>query len=256
MELKMPVPESSEGYELVELPPEPSKPAPAPAPDLQTLLPQAPNGSAAAKEPEAGAAAPKKPKAPKRKSRKSRSLRWDVPAWGVSVVVHAAVLSLMALMTLAPAIAEKLPLNLNTALVDTRGSNAEPESLPILADPANMPREEAAGSSVPTMSQGIGTGAPSATPVVRVGAGGAVGAVSERSGLPGVQVVAQISGLSMLPAAPAVDLGGGGMIAGDVTYEATDVGAALDQHAREILRHLESHKLTVVVLFFEKGSIK
>ena len=46
------------------------------------------------------------------------------------------------------------------------------------------------------------------------------------------------------------------MIAGDVTYETTDVGDALDQLAREILRHLTQHKLTVVWLFDESGSMK
>ena len=46
------------------------------------------------------------------------------------------------------------------------------------------------------------------------------------------------------------------MIAGDVTYETEDVGEALDQLAREILRHLGQHKLTVVWLFDESGSMK
>ena len=66
----------------------------------------------------------------------------------------------------------------------------------------------------------------------------------------------EISGLSSLPAAPSRDLGGGGMIGGDVTFEAKDVGQALDQLAREILRHLSQHKLTVVWLFDESGSMK
>jgi hypothetical protein len=56
--------------------------------------------------------------------------------------------------------------------------------------------------------------------------------------------------------APAMDLGGGGMIGGDVTYEAGDEGVALDQIAREILRHLTQHKLTVVWLFDESQSMK
>ncbi len=46
------------------------------------------------------------------------------------------------------------------------------------------------------------------------------------------------------------------MIAGDVTFDAGDVGAALDQLAREILRHLQQHKLTVVWLFDESESMK
>ncbi len=46
------------------------------------------------------------------------------------------------------------------------------------------------------------------------------------------------------------------MIGGDVTYETNDVGEALDQLAREILRHLSQHKLTVVWLFDESESMK
>ena len=65
-----------------------------------------------------------------------------------------------------------------------------------------------------------------------------------------------VPGLSLTPAAPGLDLGGTGMIAGDVTFEAKDVGASLDQIAREILRHLTQHKLTVIWLFDESGSMK
>jgi hypothetical protein len=60
----------------------------------------------------------------------------------------------------------------------------------------------------------------------------------------------------MLPSAPGKDLAGGGMIAGDVTFDSGDVGVALDQLAREILRHLQQHKLTVVWLFDESESMK
>ncbi|MHC5539957.1 vWA domain-containing protein, partial [Singulisphaera rosea] len=51
-------------------------------------------------------------------------------------------------------------------------------------------------------------------------------------------------------------LGGGGLIRGDVTFEAKDVGAALSQLAREILRHLSQHKLTVIWMFDESTSMK
>src|SRR5262249_43181085 len=50
--------------------------------------------------------------------------------------------------------------------------------------------------------------------------------------------------------------GGRSGVVGDVTYETKDIGAALDQLAREILRHLQNHKLTVVWLFDESGSMK
>jgi len=254
MDLK--VPESGEGYELVELPP---TPVPAVAPVIAS------NGPVALTSPEktdSGPAAPLEkakengsaPSKPPRPKRLVLRRRWDAPAWGVSLLVHLGVLTTMALATLTPEV-RKAVVSLNTALVDMKSIGAE-EPLPILADPSNMPREEAVGSSVPTLSQGIGsgTGAPSATPNISVGSG--VGAISERSSLPGIQVVAQVSGLSLMPSAPARDLGGGGMISGDVTYETKDVGVALDQLAREILRHLEAHKLTVVWLFDESGSMK
>ena len=82
--------------------------------------------------------------------------------------------------------------------------------------------------------------------------------IGEKTSLPGVKVVANVSGLGLLPSTAklGVDLGGGGMIGGDVTYETSDVGVALDQLAREILRHLSQHKLTVVWLFDESESMK
>jgi hypothetical protein len=46
------------------------------------------------------------------------------------------------------------------------------------------------------------------------------------------------------------------MIGGDVSFSAEDVGTALDQIAREILRHLTQHKVTVVWLFDESESMK
>ena len=56
------------------------------------------------------------------------------------------------------------------------------------------------------------------------------------------------------PAAPATDLGGGGKIAGDPVFDVKEIGVALDQLAREILRHLKDHKVTVVWLFDESIS--
>ena len=62
--------------------------------------------------------------------------------------------------------------------------------------------------------------------------------------------------LSLLPVAPATDLGGGGKIAGDPLFDVKEIGVALDQLAREILRHLKDHKLTVVWLFDESTSMQ
>jgi len=80
--------------------------------------------------------------------------------------------------------------------------------------------------------------------------------------MPSVKVVSQPSTIAFLPTAPSRDYsrpggnGGGGGIAGDVTMGTKDVGEALDQLAREILRHLTAHKLTVIWLFDESSSMK
>jgi hypothetical protein len=135
----------------------------------------------------------------------------------------------------------------------------------VLADPTAQRATQAVGSEGSPAAGGgegggggglggVGSGPPSATPKV-AGVGRGIG---QGDGLPGVKVVANVSGLNLMPSASklGVDLGGGGMIGGDVTYEATDVGVALDQMAREILRHLSQHKLTVVWLFDESESMK
>ena len=56
--------------------------------------------------------------------------------------------------------------------------------------------------------------------------------------------------------APAADLGGGGKIAGDPIWDVKEIGAAMDQLAREIIRHLKDHKVTVVWLFDESVSME
>jgi von Willebrand factor type A domain len=252
-------------YELVDDPPDP---IPAPGmtpvvpPDRSTAPAQGANGPAlepaAANAPGSPAPAlsgqPAKP--PRARRRPPPSRRWDAPAWAVSILVHLSVLGFLVLVPLSNEIPKALG-SLNTSLEEPR-LDGEKELVPILAEPSNAPREEAVGSSVPSLSQGLGLGsaAPSATPLIGVGTGAAVAAINGKKDLPGMQVVAQVSGLALLPAAPSRALGGGGMVAGDVTYESGDVGVALDQIAREILRHLEEHKLTVVWLFDESGSMK
>jgi hypothetical protein len=132
-----------------------------------------------------------------------------------------------------------------TGATEPPGPKDEPELVFIFGDAgrSNTPRDPA-----------FDVGTPSATPRVA----GVSQGVSETTSLPGVKVVANVSGLSMLPSTARLgnDLGGGGMIGGDVTYETSDVGVALDQVAREILRHLAQHKLTVVWLFDESESMK
>ncbi len=174
-------------------------------------------------------------------------------------MIHVVVLMILGAATFSTEV-QKAVANINSALVSGKGS--EEELLHVLATPAEERSEQAAGSEGSAAASegggsgfsGIGTGPPSATPMVR-GVGQGIG---EGTSLPGVKVVANISGLSMIPTATklGVDLGSGGMISGDITFEAKGVGEALDQLAREILRHLGQHKLTVVWLFDESGSMK
>ena len=101
---------------------------------------------------------------------------------------------------------------------------------------------------------GVGSGRPSNTPRVR---GVGKGRINEGSSLPGVKIDGLGgSPLSLIPAAPAADLSGGGKIAGDPIFDVKEIGVALDQLAREILRHLKDHKLTVVWLFDESTSMQ
>ncbi len=196
-----------------------------------------------------------------KKRRRRRALKVDAPAWAVSVGVHVAVLMFLGLATFSSEV-KQVVANINSALVSN--PTGSEEMVHIYADPSNTPRDSAVGSEGSATgseqggggatSSGIGSGVPSATPrVAGVGRG-----VGEKTSLPGVKVVANVSGLGLLPSTSklGVDLGGGGMIGGDVTYETSDVGVALDQLAREILRHLGQHKLTVVWLFDESESMK
>ena len=200
--------------------------------------------------------APGGPK-PRRVVRRVRR-RWDAPAWVVSAGVHLSLLIILGLVTFQDDIKEMVNPPLDTTLGPplTKG---EAEPMIIAADPANTPRTETSGSTDLSpggaVSSGVGTGPPSATPVVG-GRGSGTARVGEGTSLPSVKVVAAASGLSLLPTAPGKDLGGNGGIAGDVTFDTIDVGAALDQLAREILLHLQSHKLTVVWLFDESESMK
>ena len=111
--------------------------------------------------------------------------------------------------------------------------------------------EESGGMIV---AGGVGSGRPSNTPRVR---GVGKGRINEGSSLPGVKIDGLGgSPLALIPAAPAADLSGGGKIAGDPIFDVKEIGVALDQLAREILRHLKDHKLTVVWLFDESTSMQ
>jgi hypothetical protein len=263
MELQAPVPPSSDGsYDLADNPQTPppappsgpSSPPPAPAEDAS-------RPSAEAPAPKADAAAAPAPARPKKKRRRTNPVQMSA-SWIISLAVHVTVLVALGLYTFEGKVRKAIA-NINSALVASPG--ASEEALHVLAEPSAERSSFASGSEgAPSAASGeegggrsiggIGTGPPSATPrVAGVGRG-----IGKGEGLPGVKVVANVSGLSLVPSASrlGVDLGGGGMIGGDVTFEAKDIGTALDQLAREILRHLTQHKLTVVWLFDESESMK
>ena len=265
MDLHAPAPSSSASasgdngtYGLAEPvpPPAPASPPGDPSTTPQ-LAPAAPDAAKAEEKANAGAAANAK-SAPRKKRRRRRYRKFDFPAWVVSLIVHVAVLMGLAASTFTEE-GRKAIADLSTALVSAPEKGAASEELtPIYADPTNNVRSDTAvgNENAETAGggggfSGVGTGPPSATPVVS-GAGTGVG---EKS-LPGVHIAINTSGLSLTPAAAGMNLGGSGMIAGDVTYEAKDVGASLDQIAREVLRHLTMHKVTVIWLFDESSSMK
>jgi von Willebrand factor type A domain len=210
--------------------------------------------------------------------RQRARVRYLVQAWGVSLVVHVMILSALAFATLASPDSIKKIINFDSALVSF--SNGEPEVLPIYADPDTIARDRAVGdehantpgepapvvlaeggsdgdgeeSGGMLVAGGVGSGRPSNTPRVR---GVNKGKINEGSSLPGVKIDGLGgSPLSLIPAAPAADLSGGGKIAGDPIFDVKEIGVALDQLAREILRHLKDHKLTVVWLFDESTSMQ
>ena len=201
-------------------------------------------------------------------------MRYLMQAWAVSLLVHVAILCLLAAATFSSREALKKIINFDSALAPYR--DGEVESLPIYADPDNVLRDKAIGDEhannhgdIATavageggdhdgngviVAGGVGSGRPSNTPRVR---GVGKGRINEGSSLPGLKVDGLGgSPLTLLPAAPAADLSGGGKIAGDPLFDVKEIGVALDQLAREILRHLQNHKLTVVWLFDESTSMQ
>ena len=121
-----------------------------------------------------------------------------------------------------------------------------------MAGESDSEGDESDGGGV--VASAFGGGAPSVTPRFR---GTGKRGINEGNSLPNFKIEGMgRSPLSMLPGAPAADLYGGGMIAGDPVFDVKEIGVALDQLAREILRHLKDHKLTVVWLFDESISMQ
>jgi von Willebrand factor type A domain len=248
--------------------------SPASPPDAATTVTNA--GASAAPAP-AMVPGPRVAKLRPTRRRGRVRLRHVLQAWSVSLVVHVVVLSALAAATFSSKDTIKKMVNFDSALAGYR--NGEPEPLPIYADPDNIPRDKAigdenastAGEPVPmvmgdgggdegedgggvVVASGVASGRASSTPRIR---GVGKGRINEGSSLPGIKVDGLGgSPLALLPAAPAADLAGGGKIAGDPIFDVQEIGVALDQLAREILRHLKEHKLTVVWMFDESVSMQ
>jgi hypothetical protein len=242
-------------------PTETDEPTPGTAPDGSRVPPRPPRSSLGTR---ASKLRPKR--------RRRVRLRYLSQAWAVSLVIHVGILSALAAATFRGDTLRKI-INFDSALASSRSGEFEP--LPIYADPDDIPRDRAVGdehastTGEPTtlvvgeggddgdsaiIASSVGSGRPSNTPRVR---GVGKGRINEGSSLPGVKVDGVgASPLSLLPVAPAADLSGGGRIAGDPLFDVKDIGVALDQLAREILRHLKDHKLTVVWLFDESASMQ
>ena len=280
MDLHVPVPHSGDGgYELSDLPALdlefPVEPDDKSSDDIVNSpgveAPHPPGGmtlATAELDPGAGLApvsqgvapteTPQPAEAGPKLRRKKRAVkrRWDKPAWVVSAMIHAGLLvSLTAMATGPGAVARPLK-DLDSALVSNPG--AADEMTKIYADPADMPRTELNGDTDST-TEGAGVGfapsigsKPSNTPAVaRTGK-----PVNEKTSLPTIPTIVAPSGLASTGVKLNRDFGGGGMIGGDVTFAAGEVGVALDQIAREILRHLTQHKVTVVWMFDESESMR
>lgn len=245
-------------------------PEPLPPPDAQrTLVVDEP----APEEPAPTAAtapdAPAEPRVRKLQPRRRKRIRLKhvLPAWSVSLLVHLAIFSALAasITTSAP---EAKPVNFDSAL---GGADRAVEDTPILDDPLDdraqrleetydvAPPEAAAAAAVderPDIGSVVmaGGAAPSATPNVRPTAtkGGAEGRFLAVEGLKG----RNISNFAGVPAALGTDVSVSGRVGGDPTFGVAEIGDALNQLTREILRHLNDHKVTVVWLFDESASMR
>ena len=188
----------------------------------------------------------------RRQKRRARR-RWDAPAWVVSALIHVGILGgLAAVATTSGEVVRQLA-NLDSALVTRTG---EDEPTPIYAEPTDAPRDQAIGEtsadkSSPSMEYNASGGTAGALVLRSTGR-----AMGERTALPTVGTVAAPSNLSRISMTPTRDLSNGGLIGGEVTNGVGNVGDALDQIAREILRHLTQHRLTVVWMFDESESMR
>lgn len=233
--------------------------APAPADELVAEVlrsdePTASPGPEVPSEPATEAKAEPKPEAPPRpKVRRPRRgapvWRWDAPSWGVSLMVHVAVLVALALMAVGSR-PDLMLGSIDAGAIDSNRSDAD-DLTAILETPSDEFSELAVGDATSILSPG----APSATPAIRA----ETAVVSESRSLAGlVSVTVPTPSNILLPSAGAmnIDLSGGRRISGETGRQTDGYGEALDQLAREILAHLANSRVTVLWVFDESGSMK
>lgn len=258
MSVQQPPAPDSDAYELADpvsgstderLLPAPRRPAVPPGPTLSATAPP----PAATPEPEKTQPEPQQPQPPAEQPKKPRKRgpRWDVPSWGVSLLVHAAVLVLLTFGVSQSGAVQDLAAQLDTALIDPETAKDQAEELVhIYNDPTDAERTDA---TVDNLSLAGSGGAPTATPVIR----SSTAQVSESTSLAGlVKVAPPTPSSALLPTPAALNRDLGGRIGGDVTRGTTGYDEALDQLANEILRHLEKARVTVLWMFDESNSMK
>ncbi|WP_165246740.1 hypothetical protein [Paludisphaera soli] len=242
------------------------EPFPSPGPDPAPKTESAPAGPTTESAP---APTPSQtPRGPRLQPRRRRRIRLKhvLPAWSVSLVVHLLIFTALAAATFHGAV-ESRPIDFDTAL---GGADRAIEEAPILDDPTDAradrlenPIEIAPGAATETLAADerpdigsvlTGAGSASATPAVRGPAarGDAEGRFLALEGLKG----RNLSSFSNVPAALGVDMAVSGRVGGDPTFGVSEIGDAMNQITREILRHLQDHKLTVVWLFDKSASMR
>lgn len=196
---------------------------------------------------EAKAEAKARPKA-RRPRRGAPVWRWDAPSWGVSLMVHIAVLVALALM----AVGGRPDLILGSIDAGALDSNRADDLTAILETPSDEFSETAVGDPTSILTPGP----TSATPTIQAAETAIVSEARSLAGLISFTVPTMSDRLLPSPGAMNTDLSGGRRISGETGRPTDGPGEALDQLAREILAHMASSRVTVLWVFDESGSMK
>ena len=176
-----------------------------------------------------------------------------MPAWVVSFLVHVVILSLLGAATFSREVQTAVA-SINSALVSTEGK--ADELMVIDAPPSDAPRDRTVGDPnaigrARASAAGSGPGPPRPRPGWASPAPSARRRACRRSRWSPTSRACRTC-----PPWPRSTWAAAASSPATSPTRPSDVGVALDQLAREILRHLAQHKLTVVWLFDESGSMK